>query len=250
MEIRYSSEALQVEKWLEVVFGHAYDVDRRIIHLCIADTSYPVELIHEVAPPVLAVGRAYPLWRDVTYLSAAEFELPADDAAQPQVVERNNYPQTWETAPDLVSFHSFKGGVGRTTALMTYVAACMQAASVSPKKILVVDADLEAPGVSFWLDEVNRPTVSFVQMLEALHYPPAELGITLNFFADELRKTSLSVAGMQRELFVLPAALDLAEIQDMPVVPEHLARNPSNPWQLSDHLHRLGQLLGADAVFI
>lgn len=100
------------------------------------------------------------------------------------------------------------------------------------KKILVVDADLEAPGVSFWLDDINRPTVSFVQLLEALHYPPAGLVASLDYFADELRKTSLSLGGLQRELFVLPAALDLAEIQDMPVAPEHLARNPDNPWQL------------------
>lgn len=55
---------------------------------------------------------------------------------------------------------------------------------------------------------------------------------------------------MQRELFVLPAALNLAEIQDMPVSPEHLARNPDSPWQLSDYLHALGKRLGADAVFI
>jgi len=49
---------------------------------------------------------------------------------------------------------------------------------------------------------------------------------------------------------VLPAALELSEIQDMPVAPEHLARHPDNPWQLSDHLHALGRRLGADAVFI
>jgi hypothetical protein len=92
--------------------------------------------------------------------------------------------------------------------------------------------------------------VSFVQLLEGLHYPPAGLEVTLDFFAQELRKTSLSVAGLERQLFVLPAALDLSEIQDMPVAPEHLARNPSNPWQLSDHLHALGMRLGVDAVFI
>ncbi|HET9642355.1 MAG TPA: hypothetical protein VFP68_03120 [Burkholderiaceae bacterium] len=133
---------------------------------------------------------------------------------------------------------------------MTYVAACMQEPREGPRRILVIDADLEAPGVSFWLDEVNRPTVSFVQLLEGLHYPPAGIDATLDFFAEELHKTSLSVSGIQRELFVLPAALDLAKIQDMPVTPEHLARNPDNLWQLSDHLHALGQRVGADAVFI
>ncbi len=250
MEIRYASKASCVEDWLKQVFGHSYDPDHQAIRLRIAGTNYPIELTQDTGEPAPAVERAYPLWRDVTYLPAEELEQPTDGVAHPQANQQGTCPPTWTTGPDLVSFHSFKGGVGRTTALMTYVAACMRELSDSPKKILVVDADLEAPGVSFWLDEVNRPTVSFVQLLEALHYPPAGAEATLSFFAEELRKTSLNVSGTLRELFILPAALDLAEIQDMPVVPEHLARNPSDPWQLSDHLHALGRCLGVDAVFI
>lgn len=248
MEVRHILEVEHVDTWLSEVFGHAYRREERSICLRICDTAYPVELISEVGATAPSVGQSYPLWRDVTYLPTDEADA-ADD--QVQLIPRAaNVSTAWATSPDLVSFHSFKGGVGRTTALMTYVAACLQESGSGPKKILVVDADLEAPGVSFWLDETNRPTVSFVQLLEALHYPPAGLDATLDFFAQELRKTSLSVGGMQRELFVLPAALDLAEIQDMPVAPEHLARNPANPWQLSDHLHALGRRLGADAVFI
>jgi hypothetical protein len=74
---------------------------------------------------------------------------------------------------------------------------------------------------------------------------------SLDYFAQALRKTSVSVGGnLQRELFVLPAALSLADIQDMPVQPGHLARNPSNPWILTDHLHALGRRLGVDVVLI
>lgn len=60
---------------------------------------------------------------------------------------------------------------------MTYVAACLRDTTRSDtKRILVVDADLEAPGVvRFWLDDTNRPTVSFVQLLRSPKYPPAGL---------------------------------------------------------------------------
>ncbi len=248
MEVRHVADAEAVDEWLSQVFGHAYQRERRSICLRIGESLYPVELMQDTESAAPAVGQNYPLWRDVTY-------LPADEAAvapiaHPLIQTVANAPRAWATGPDLVSFHSFKGGVGRTTALMTYVTACMEESSSGSKRILVVDADLEAPGVSFWLDDANRPTVSFVQLLEALHYPPAGVDATLDFFAQELRKTSLNVGGLQRELFVLPAALDLAEIQDMPVAPEHLARNPTNPWQLSDHLHALGARLGVDVVFI
>ncbi|QJQ97782.1 ParA family protein [Halomonas sp. PGE1] len=249
MEVRHVADDEPVDDWLRKIFGHAYQRDPRCIRLRIGEACYPVEFVEDPEGAVPALGQHYPLWRDVTYLSTDEAD---SDTSAPQPLNRPmvKAPKSWTTGPDLVSFHSFKGGVGRTTALMTYVAACVQDSSSGPKKILVVDADLEAPGVSFWLDEANRPTVSFVQLLEALHYPPFGLDATLNFFADELRKTSLNVGGLQRELFVLPAALDLTDIQDMPVAPEHLARNPTNPWKLSDHLHALGQRLGVDAVFI
>lgn len=246
MEIRHAAHDEIVDDWMSEVFGHAYDRDHRAIRLQMAEAKYPVQLVKEAAVQPSEVHLAYPLWQDVAYLPAEASDQRTTLSEPPQ----RPWPKFWQTGPDMVSFHSFKGGVGRTTALMTYVAACLQEPSEGPKKILVIDADLEAPGVSFWLDDVNRPTVSFVQLLEALHYPPVSVESTLDFFADELRKTSLSISGLQRELFVLPAALDLAEIQDMPVAPEHLARDPDNPWRLSDHLQSLGRRLGVDAVFV
>lgn len=252
MEIRHTSDSdEQVIAWLETLFGRAYLRERQAIQLRIGRAIYPIDLLREDGPALLAGGQTYPLWRDVTYIPTA-LENEESPPTDPHSYHSHNIhtPVRFDAGPDLVSFHSFKGGVGRTTALMTYVAACLRDTAHNVRKILVIDADLEAPGISFWLDESNRPTVSFVQLLEALHYPPAGVTTSLDFFAEELRKTSLSLGGLQRELFVLPAALDLAEIQDMPVSPEHLARNPNNPWQLSDHLHALGQRLGADAVFI
>lgn len=256
MEIRHTAgTAAAVDTWLAQVFGRAYIREQPAIQLRIGQATYSIELVQDEVSETPSVGHTYPLWRDVTYLPTA-FGDCGDVGASANVEgasSRGNTvhsPSRFVDGPDLVSFHSFKGGVGRTTALMTYVAACVREVSPGAKKILVIDADLEAPGVSFWLDDTNRPTVSFVQLLEALHYPPAGLDASLDYFADELRKTSLSLGGLQRELFVLPAALDLAEIQDMPVTPQHLARNPDNPWQLSDHLHALGKRLGADAVFI
>lgn len=246
MEIHHTAQDTLVDDWMTGVFGHVYDREQRVIRLRITEAKYPVQLVLEAASQSTGMHQTYPLWQEVTYLPAEEPDQPPPFPGLPP----HPWPEDLAPGPDMVSFHSFKGGVGRTTALMTYVAACLQEPTEGPKKILVIDADLEAPGVSFWLDDVNRPTVSFVQLLEALHYPPVGVASTLDFFADELRKTSLSISGMLRELFVLPAALDLAEIQDMPVTPEHLARNPDNPWQLSDHLQALGSRLGVAVVFV
>lgn len=259
MEIYYSGEETHVSAWLKEVFGHVvYQSEEKYIRLRIANTPYPISFTQEAADESTNRRKLphYPLWRDMAYLPYKELEdLDANAISTSTQAETPNeitaeYPKEWEDAPRLVSFHSFKGGVGRTTALTTYVAACFQHQPSQPKKILIVDADLEAPGVSFWLDINNYPKVSFIKFLEAMHYPPQDEATSLDYFASELRKTSLDISGSLHELFILPAALDLAEIQDMPVQPEHLARNPKNPWILADYLWQLGKRLGVDTVFI
>ena len=245
MDIDHSAPLQVVHAWLSEVFGSAYDEAQASIRLRIADAQYPVsfETVSAKTDPVQSTGLTYPLWREVTY-------LPDSSTSPLSGGNGVKQPEAWTDGPRMVSFHSFKGGVGRTTALMTYVAARLQLDDSRPVKLLVVDADLEAPGVTFWLDAVNRPQVSFVQFLEAMHFPPSSVESSLEFFAQSLRKTSLNVSGTQRELFVLPAALELTDIEDMPVQPGHLARNPQNPWILTDHLHALGKKLGVDAVFL
>lgn len=47
--------------------------------------------------------------------------------------------------PPIVTFHSFKGGVGRTTLVAVY--AIRLASRKKPRRVAIVDLDLEAPGV-------------------------------------------------------------------------------------------------------
>jgi len=57
--------------------------------------------------------------------------------------------------PPIVTFHSFKGGVGRTTLVAAY--AILLASRTPPPRVAVVDLDLEAPGVGtlFGVSEAN-----------------------------------------------------------------------------------------------
>lgn len=52
-----------------------------------------------------------------------------------------NVPEMNE--PTVVTFYSYKGGMGRTTAMMAYA---MYVADVKGKNVVVIDCDLEAPG--------------------------------------------------------------------------------------------------------
>ncbi len=68
----------------------------------------------------------------------------------------------WELrggSPAIVSFYSFKGGVGRTT-LLTAVARLLAA---SNKRVVVIDLDLEAPGLGAFLGvDTDRGAIDFI----------------------------------------------------------------------------------------
>jgi MinD-like ATPase involved in chromosome partitioning or flagellar assembly len=76
-------------------------------------------------------------------------------------LERRLSKQTWleqaggkppwdlaERTPGIVTFYSFKGGVGRTTALI----ACAWQLARAGKRVAVIDLDLEAPGLGTLLE--------------------------------------------------------------------------------------------------
>lgn len=233
VEVEYVGDLELAKGWMREIFDRAIDSDASRLSLGISDSIYEVAYVEGTKPTQSIID--YPLWRDQAYL---------DTTANKVVIEK------WSTKPEVVAFHSFKGGVGRTTSLMTYAAGYLNQEARESAKILLVDADLEAPGISFWLADENKPTVSFIQFLESVHYPPKNIDEVLDFFASELRKTSINVSGASREIFVLPAALHISQIMDMQVQPEHLAKNPSNPWHLTDALQQLGSKLGADIVFV
>ncbi|MGH8549313.1 MAG: KGGVGR-motif variant AAA ATPase, partial [Methylococcales bacterium] len=223
----------QLHGWLKIGFGDALDENDNRLTLSIDKVKYPIEILPPEKKRNLPV--AYPLWRDLAYGSTG-FLMP------------ESFPENLYIG----AFHSFKGGVGRTTALITYLAAYLEQNKKRKAKILLIDADLEAPGITYWLDNANRPSISFVRFLEAVHYPPSSVAASIRYCAAELRKTSVTLNGNQ-EVFVLPACVNPKqpiELLDTPVLPEHIARNTENPWGVGDFIQQLATELKADCVLI
>lgn len=102
--------------------------------------------------------------------------------------------------PKVVTFYSFKGGMGRTTALAA-TALCL---AQKGKNVLLIDTDIEAPGlISLFLDEgdVRRGTVDY--LLEA----------NLNRCAVNMEDYILSIndpvlmEGLSGKLFAIPSGV-------------------------------------------
>lgn len=242
VEIPSESSKADVDNLLRDWFLDRYksDSDSDSIYLDFGEAELPVEFIVK-EPRLRAVQRKFrPFWSNVIYR-----QQHLEGESQTQGLD----DLTPLTAPQMVTFYSFKGGVGRTLHLAAYVFALLDAAKSQnkPITILVIDADLEAPGLTYWDQASHQPAfASFIDFLEIYHYSPVPKKEALDLFAKEVKKTAKREG--KSTLYFLPAFLRQEQLLDTQVLPEHLARTGS--WACSQAIHELGRHLGADYVFI
>ena len=120
----------------------------------------------------------------------------AIQAANPQ--NQTQLPQRELRVPRTVTFYSFKGGVGRTTAL-THVASIL---AMRGLKVVAVDLDLEAPGLSTAFNLKPQPKYGIVDYFYERSYLPdgVEPSISIAEIFGEVR-----VPNATGRLFVVPA---------------------------------------------
>ncbi|RUQ38619.1 MAG: ParA family protein [Candidatus Competibacteraceae bacterium] len=132
---------------------------------CEADDAQRTEIegIYQVLAERLS-PHAYPVNAGILYETTMEESLHGAKAFQLEgfknvwIVDRLANESTWETIAEVASgvprivFFSIKGGVGRSTAL----AASAWALARAGKRVLVMDLDLESPGLSSALLPIDR----------------------------------------------------------------------------------------------
>ncbi|AFY35180.1 ParA family protein [Calothrix sp. PCC 7507] len=120
----------------------------------------------------------------------------AIQAANPQ--NKPQLPQREHSLPRTITFYSFKGGVGRTTAL-THVASILAARGL---KVVAVDLDLEAPGLSTAFNLKPQPKYGIVDYFYERSYLPDEVEPSISI-AEIFGEVKISNA--TGRLFVVPA---------------------------------------------
>jgi len=109
-------------------------------------------------------------------------------------LESNNSNEPWALGdgPAVVTFYSFKGGVGRTTTLI----ACAWQLARAGHRVIVIDLDLEAPGVGLALGaKAQRGVVDF--LVDEL--------ATQNANLDECIAAAEELGNDKERVFVVPA---------------------------------------------
>ncbi|PQV44259.1 cellulose biosynthesis protein BcsQ [Paraburkholderia sp. BL21I4N1] len=143
----------------------------------------------------------------------------------------------------VVAALSVKGGTGRTT---TATAFALRWAATINRPILLVDADLEAPGISYLFQGyAGTPKISLEDVITLAHSEEA-VGApeTIAFAAERLRDHAIP-----GNLFVLPLRRDIDELASSSIRPEHLS-TPDHPFALADVLSQIAEKLGCGGVVV
>ncbi|WP_071190903.1 AAA family ATPase [Trichormus sp. NMC-1] len=138
-----------------------------------------------ISPPQIFDPASIHTWQDL-----------AIQAANPQ--NQPTAPQRELSLPRTVTFYSFKGGVGRTTAL-THVAWIL---AMRGRKVVAVDLDLEAPGLSTAFNLQEQPKNGIVDYFYERSYLPEGIkpSISITEIFGEVR-----IPNAKGRLFVVPA---------------------------------------------
>ena len=143
-----------------------------------------------ISRPQVVNGASVHTWQDLALL-----------AANPQ--NQSQAPVREPHVPRTVTFYSFKGGVGRTTAL-THVAWIL---AMRGRKVVAVDLDLEAPGLSTAFNLSPQPRYGIVDYFYERSYLPNGVApsISITQIFGEVR-----IPNATGRVFVVPAGcLDL-----------------------------------------
>lgn len=148
-------------------------------------------------------------------------------------------------------FHSYKGGVGRTLALISLVREISEAYG-SRKKVLIIDADLEAPGLTWMLGQgMDNEKISYFDVLELLHFNDVNHSF-VEKVAKLVEKNVIKVMTEQLEVehYFLPVYREKSQMLNIYSSPEKIIAVQKDKYIITEFLSRLGEALGAELVLV
>lgn len=184
--------------------------------------------------------------------------ISTEPSSAPAPVVRPLWRSSGTPAPDafpagcrVLSFHSYKGGVGRSTAVIATLGALLRRRG-SPR-VLVVDADIEAPGLTWTCGGVDEGSLSLVDLLCLLQdsddWRAEVIPLASAWVRASPRTVEIPEVGT-REFYFLPSMRKAHHIFAAPVLPEQAVRRHGRTWIVGDALQALGAALGASVVLV
>ncbi len=223
------------EAILDEIFGKKYDGVQRKICMDLPDEY--LKVVFEIGETGREEEPAIPLFKNVLYQQSAYYG---------KLINRK-----LPGAP-VLAFHSYKGGVGRTLSLLAFVKAWSSLKELkNPQKLLIVDADIEAPGITWLTCGQEEAACSFLDLLEIAQEKDS-VDEVVALVEDKVSELTVRVETEKSrvEHIVLPTYRYIEQLLDMYASPESLALSYQKKYILAEVLSRLGERVNAALVLV
>lgn len=185
------------------------------------------------AEPVKKIN--IPLFKQVIYNESAYPEEALEELACPVVV-----------------FHSYKGGVGRTLSLLAFAHAWTNIPEKKEtEKLLIIDSDIEAPGLSWIQGERDENAFSYLDLLTLIQ-DERDADVIVDTAVEKMGSLSISIETEKRKVqhIFLPTFRYDEQVFDLYASPDSVVKGRNREYILAEILAKVAVRLGASMVLI
>ena len=220
---------------LKKILGEKYDSKKQKIFLDLANEYLDISFIIDESEADESI--TVPLFKNILYQNTAYYrELIGEELPGVPVL----------------AFHSYKGGVGRTLSLLAFVKAWSELNNLdNSQRLLIIDADIEAPGITWLTTGQENAAFSFLDLLEVTQEKD-NVDEIIELIADKVSELTVKIEGDKgkAEHIVLPTYRYVEQLLDMYSSPESLALSYDKKYILAEVLSKLGEKVKAGLVLI
>ena len=214
-------------QYLKEIFGRNYSVEKNTLLVDFTETC--LEIIFQRDDSPKAERKYAPLFRDVYFQKCEKADTDFDGLK-------------------MIAFHSYKGGVGRTLSLTAFLRQCSQ--KYPDKKILVVDADVEAPGLT-WMAEAGYRKISYLDILSIMNYEQSSDQM-IDKLSNLIKTSTVSVATDKKIIdhYFIPVYREKEQIMNVVARPEQVLLTKENKFYITETIAEIAKKVGADLVLV
>lgn len=173
---------------------------------------------------------------------------------QRAVYENSIYPEKElkKLEKPVMAFHSYKGGVGRTLSLLAFAKAWTNVQKEPQKnKLLIVDSDIEAPGLTWSYSGNLEDCFSYLDLLTLIQ-DSDQIDEVVEIATQEIGVLTIPIETNQEivEHFFLPTFRYDAQLFDLYASPDTIIKGRDKEYILAEVLSKIAEKLGAEAVLV
>lgn len=217
---------------IQTLFGSNYDPAKKEIKLDIGAYTLPIYVQYD--DTMSCKRKILPLFANVLY------QISSYPSQKPDPL---NCP--------VIAFHSYKGGVGRTLSLLTFAKAWSTVLNNNSNRLLIIDSDIEAPGMTWLQQGTLDDTFSYLDLLTLIQ-DNRDVDEIVDLACSKLKISTITVETASRKVehVFIPTYRYEEQLIDLYATPESIANSQGKEYILATVISKICKRLGLCAALI